>query len=131
MKTVLKTAQFLFISFVLAGCDIDVNAISSDLDQQFGTQNFVSAVSVIELHKLRTGTYPESLDELEFLGDWDAIWLDSVQYERVDEGYNLFVTRGFRGEPELAMSIRFKQGLGLKSSNVQWLDDQSRPTTML
>lgn len=128
----IKTLLALLLTAVLSGCDVNLEVVSSQFDQQFGTQNFVSAVSVIELHKLRNGDYPTSLDELEFLGDWDSIWLSGVEYERVEGGYNLFVTKGFSGgEPEVSMPIRFKQGLGLKSTNVQWLDESSRPTTML
>jgi hypothetical protein len=128
----IKTLWALLLTVVLSGCDVNIEAVSAQFDQQFGTQNFVSAVSVIELHKLRNGDYPSTLNELEFLGDWDSIWLSGVEYERVEGGYNLFVTKGFSGgEPHLSMPIRFKQGLGLKSTNVQWLDDSSRLTTML
>jgi hypothetical protein len=106
----------------ISGCNFDVPGA----DEKFGTQNFVSAVSIIELHKLRNGEYPESLDELEFLGDWDAIWLSAVRYEKAGEGYNLYVERGWANEPTLQFPVKFKKGLGIKSTNVKWLDDQTK-----
>jgi hypothetical protein len=63
---------------LLAGCDFEIPAV----DEKFGTQNFVSAVSIIELHKLRNGEYPGTLKDLEYLGDWDGIWLSPVRYEK-------------------------------------------------
>jgi len=94
-------------------------------DQKFGKQNFVSAISIIELHKLRNGKYPESLKELEFLGDWDGIWLSAVRYEKNSEGYNLFLERGWAGKPTLEFPIKFKQGLGIKDTNVIWLSEKT------
>ncbi|MGH1365620.1 MAG: hypothetical protein ACRBF0_18805 [Calditrichia bacterium] len=93
-------------------------------DQKFGTQNFVSAVSIIELHKLRNGTYPKSLIDLEFLGDWDGIWLSAVRYEINDDGYNLYLERGWAGTANLEFPVKFKQGLGIKESNVKWSDSE-------
>ncbi len=112
MKKWLLIAIFLFVS----GCDVNF----PNADATFGTQNFASAVSVIELHKLRNGDYPESLDELEFLGQWDGIWLSAVRYEKVENGYNLFVERGWVNEPNLTFPPKFKQGLGIKETNVLW-----------
>ncbi|MGB1030364.1 MAG: hypothetical protein ACPGVW_11470 [Pseudoalteromonas marina] len=67
--------SLLFI-LLLAGCDFEVPGA----DERFGTQNFVSAISLIELHKTRNGVYPNTLAELDFLGDWDGIWLSAVKY---------------------------------------------------
>ena len=108
-------AIFILISFV-SGCGFEVPGA----DKKFGTQNFVSAVSIIELHKLRNGEYPESLKELEFLGDWDGIWLSAVRYERNGDGYNLYLERGWAGKTSLEFPEKFKQGLGIKESNVKW-----------
>jgi len=57
---------------------------------------------------------------LQFLGDWDAIWLSAVRYEKVAGGYNLYVERGWVGKPNLVFPKGFKKGLGLKESNVIW-----------
>ncbi|HEY8102601.1 MAG TPA: hypothetical protein VIF82_17820 [Burkholderiaceae bacterium] len=108
----------LIFSLLVAGCDFTVPGA----DEKFGQQNFVSAVSLIELHKTRNGVYPESLKELKYLGDWDGIWLAAVRYEKVDKGYNLFVERGWVGKPNLEFPIGFKQGLGLQESNVKWIE---------
>ena len=85
----------------------------------------MSAISIIELHKLRNGQYPESLEELEFLGDWDGIWLSAVSYEKNNEGYNLFLERGWAGKPILEFPSKFKQGLGIKDTNVKWLSEKT------
>lgn len=94
------------------------------MDARFSDQHFKSAISAIELHKTRTGGYPDSLSELEYLGDWDQLWINSVRYEKVDGGYNLFVERGFVGESSLELPEGYKVGLGLVDSNVSWLEKQ-------
>ena len=101
----------------ISGCNFEVPGA----DEKFGTQNFVSAVSLIELHKTRNGAYPESLDDLEFLGDWDGIWLTAVKYEKSDKGYNLYLERGWAGKPSLEFPIKFKKGLGIQKTNVKWV----------
>lgn len=106
----------IILILTLTGCDFGVPGA----DETFGKQHFVSAVSLIELHNVRNGTYPESLNELEYLGDWDGIWLSAVKYEKSDDGYNLFVERGWVGKPTLEFPIQFKQGLGIKDTNVTW-----------
>ena len=111
--------KFLFICLLVL-CTTACNFEVPGADQAFGKQNFVSAISIIELHKLRNGEYPSDLQQLEFLGNWDAIWLSAVRYEKRDNGYNLYVERGWMNEPALSFPIKFKQGLGLLDSNVQW-----------
>lgn len=108
----------IFVAFlaVLSGCDFGVPGA----DQKFGNQNFVSAISIIELHKLRNGSYPSILKDLEFLGDWDAIWLSAVRYEKNGDGYNLFLERGWVGKPTLEFPEKFKKGLGIIETNVKW-----------
>ncbi|USD35840.1 MULTISPECIES: hypothetical protein [Ferrimonas] len=110
----------MFFVMLLSGCDLDV-AIPVP-NKIFGTQNFVSAVSIIELHKVRNGSYPSNLDELEFLGQWDSIWLSAVRYEKTNNGYNLFVERGWVGKPNLTFPEKFKQGLGIEKTNVTWIE---------
>ena len=112
----IRAICLVVLLLALVGCDLEF----SGPDQTFGKQNFVSAVSIIELHKLRNGSYPKSLKELEFLGDWDSIWLSAMRYEINGDGYNLFLERGWVGKPTLEFPVRFKQGLGIKTSNVVW-----------
>jgi len=113
----MKYIHSLLIVFFLSGCDFEI----PEMDEKFGKQNFVSAISIIELHNTRHGSYPENLDQLEFLGDWDIIWLSAVRYEKLEDGYNLFVERGHLGKPNLELPIEFKKGLGIRNSNVKWL----------
>jgi hypothetical protein len=40
--------------------------MTGGVDAQFGDQHFKTAISLIELHKIRTGGYPESLKDLKF-----------------------------------------------------------------
>ncbi|WP_345867865.1 hypothetical protein [Shewanella algae] len=48
-----KLIAIIVLVGFLSGCDFEVPGA----DEKFGTQNFVSAVSIIELHKLRNGVY--------------------------------------------------------------------------
>jgi len=113
----MKYVISIFLVCFLAGCDFEVPLA----DEKFGTQNFVSAVSIIELHRLRNGEYPEKLGNLEFLGDWDGIWISAVRYEKNGDGYDLYVERGWAGKPNLEFPSRFKLGLGIKNTNVNWV----------
>lgn len=113
-------AIVLLLSLLL-GCNLEI----PEADKKFGTQHFASAVATIELHKLRNGAYPESLKDLEFLGDWDAIWISTVRYELNGDGYNLYLERGWIGKASLEFPVKFKQGLGIKESNVRWAESQT------
>lgn len=114
----MKIVLILSLVIALSGCFEFPGA-----DQKFGKQNFVSSISIIELHKTRTGVYPNTLRDLKYLGDWDQIWLQSVKYEKVENGYNLFVVRGYSKEPDLEMPEGFKEGLGLMATNVKWIKE--------
>ena len=103
MYKIIITTFFLLL---LSSCDFEIPGA----DKQFGTQNFVSAISIIELHKLRNKEYPTNLKELEFLGDWDGIWLSAVRYEKNGDGYNLYLERGWAGKPSLEFPEKFKNG---------------------
>ena len=106
------------LSALVAACDIS-SFFPKGSDETFGDQNFKSAIALIELHKTRNGNYPEELSELEFLGQWDPIWIQAVKYEKVEDGYNLFVLRGAIGEPDLEYPAEFWNGLGLIKTNVK------------
>jgi len=115
-----KFLTSIILLLTLSGCKFEV----PQMDEKFGKQNFVSAVSMIELHKTRYGAYPDSIKDLKYLGDWDAIWLSAVRYEKVEGGYNLYVERGWVGTPSLELPAGFKQGLGIRESNVKWVAEQ-------
>jgi hypothetical protein len=99
---------------VLGGCKFQ-----STIDNQFGDQNFKTAVALIELHKVRTGAYPESLKDLKFVGAWDLGALSSVEYRLLDGGYELNVTRGWAGRPDMKQPEEFWKGLGAVKSNMK------------
>lgn len=117
---VYKIILSMAILVLLSGCDFEIPGA----DEKFGKQNFVSAVSIIELHKLRNGEYPESLKDLEFLGDWDGIWLSAVKYEKNEKGYDLYLERGWAGKPQLTFPEKFKNGLGIVGTNVKWVGQE-------
>ena len=87
---------------------------------QFGDQHFKTAIALIELHKIRFGEYPATLDSIKYVGDWDKIAWTSVKYQKLDTGYELDLTNGFMGIPDsLEYPIDFWQGLGLVRSNIK------------
>lgn len=100
-------------ALVLASC-----FPKQEFDNQFGDQHFKTVISLVELHKLRYGSYPASLAELKHTGSWDQIALGNVAYRRLPDGYALDLVRGWVGKPQLSYPPDFWQGLGLKESNV-------------
>jgi hypothetical protein len=103
----------LLLSIVACG------GFQQQADTQFGDQNFKSAIALIELHKVRSGSYPDRLEDIKFTGQWDQIWMSAVKYTRVPDGYDLDLVRGWVGTPELTYPPEFWQGLGLRNSNVR------------
>ena len=104
--------------FLLMGCM--TNGLKEQANQQFGDQHFKTAIALIELYKVREGKYPPSLDSLKYLGDWDKIIFSSVEYKRLDEGYELNLINGWMGKPkELTYPDGFWNGLGLRKSNLK------------
>ncbi len=107
----------IFLSaFVLA---LPSCSFQKEADAKFGDQHFKMAIALIELHKVRFGEYPKSLNELKYSGDWDKIVFSAVAYNRLENGYELNLTRGWIGTPELNYPSEFWQGLGLVNSNVK------------
>jgi hypothetical protein len=113
----MKLCAVYFALFVtlgaLAGCEFQEEA-----NAKFGDQHFKTAVALIELYNVRYGSYPASLKELKFTGDWDGIALNSVVYHRLGNGYQLNVVNGWVGAPKLSYPPEFWQGLGIRESNV-------------
>src|SRR5262245_56388652 len=110
----LRTMLIVAAALALGACDFQKEA-----DAKFGDQHFKTAISLIELHKVRFGSYPEALKDLKFTGDWDDIALSGVEYRRLDKGYELNLVRGWVGKPTVAYPPEFWKGLGLVRSNVQ------------
>lgn len=107
-------AALLALAIAVASC----GKFQEQADAQFGDQNFKSAIAMIELYHVRHGQYPERLADIDFLGDWDRIWLSAVEYNRLPDGYELNVTRGWVGKPGLSYPPEFWRGLGIRRSNV-------------
>ena len=114
-----KTIFTVLCLCMLSSCSFPQHEVNA----KFGKQHFVSAVAFIELHKTRNGAYPDALSDLQYLGDWDLIWLNAVRYEKSENGYNLYIENGWIGEPELAFPEAFRIGLGIKQTNVLWSNE--------
>ena len=111
-----RSALVLILSVVvgIGGC----GQFRKQADAKFGDQNFKSAIALIELYKVRFGTYPEHLSDIKFTGDWDAIWMSAVKYTKLPDGYELDLVRGWIGEPDLSYPPDFWRGLGVRKTNV-------------
>jgi hypothetical protein len=93
--------------------------------RMFAETEFKKALGQIELHKLRTGIYPRSLSELQFLNQLDSSMSSFVEYTRLDSGYELNVKAAFPSE-EMAQEQalphfpdEFWKGLGCVKSNTK------------
>lgn len=114
-KIILSVSLMILL---LAGCF--PNGFKEQANQQFGDQHFKTAIALIELYKIREGKYPVSLDSLKYLGEWDKIIFTSVEYKKLDEGYELNLIDGWMGKPkELKYPDGFWNGLGLRKSNLR------------
>jgi hypothetical protein len=91
---------------LVAGC----GEFKQQADAKFGDQNFKTSIALIELYHVRHGVYPTSLQDLDFVGDWDRIALSAVQYERLSDGYALDVVRGWVGQTDHQLSKRVLEG---------------------
>jgi len=71
------------------------------VDRKFGNQHLKTTAALIELHKVRDGQYPETLDDLRYTGVWDALALQSVEYvPNADHTvYFVEVERGWARKP--------------------------------
>lgn len=113
----------LGIALILGSCGLPeaFNQFSKEADNQFGDQHFKTAITLIELHKVRYGDYPQSLADLKYTGDWDQLALQSVSYQKAEKGYVLNLERGWVGKADLEYPSDFWQNLGIVESNVKGL----------
>lgn len=109
----MKPVLVLVLVALVAGCSFQQQA-----DTQFGDQHFKTAIALIELHKVGTGQYPQTLGELRYTGNWDAIATRSVEYRRLGDGYELDIRRGWVGAPQLAYPADFWRGLGIVATKI-------------
>jgi len=93
--------------------------IRRSLHPDAADQLFTFAIAFIELHRLRFGTYPDSLEALPFLSAYDRHSLvKGLRYEKLPDGYALDVVRSNGEKPELSYPPDFWKGLGIRRSNV-------------
>lgn len=110
------------VAFVIGAISIAIPIYQSGFwrgpDAMFGDQHLKTAVSLIELHKIRFGSYPRSLSELKYLGEWDRIHTQSVKYlaNKDQDKYCVEVQRGWVAKPKLDMPDEFWKGTGYDSS---------------
>ena len=82
-------------------------------------QRFKTAIALVELHRLRFGAYPDSFDDLEFLGAQDRhTLLKGLRYEKLSDGYGLDIVSGRDQKPRVTYPPDFWKGLGIRRSNV-------------
>lgn len=97
-----------------------------EAQQMFADQEFKKAIANIELHKLRNGQYPQSLNELQFLSVFDSTMFSYVNYTKADSGYILNINfKFFSIEPGQEQNVALKypqefwKGLGCIKSNAK------------
>lgn len=85
-------------------------------DKDFGDQHMKTAVSLIELYKVRHGSYPARLADLDYMGEWDRIVLPTVAYypNANRSAYFVEVTKGWMGRPQLSYPPEFWRGTGYR-----------------
>ena len=63
----------------------------SQAGKAFEDQHLKTSVALVELHKLRTGKYPQSLSDIKFIGQWDIMALGSVRYACAEDGNSYYI----------------------------------------
>jgi hypothetical protein len=133
METRIKTLTLTFTVFVIvSSCIPDrvkekVNESMANAQGMLADQEFKKAIAHIELHKLRNGSYPESLKDLQFLNVMDSSMFSYVEYTRLDSAYELnikmqvvsFSDEKNGKEVQLKYPPEFWKGLGCVRSNVK------------
>jgi hypothetical protein len=83
-------------------------------------ESFHRAISLIEMHKVRFGDYPENLSVsgvIQYLVSDDLKVTQAVQYQKVESGYELNI--GAEDSIQIRLPRGFWQGLGLLKTNVE------------
>jgi hypothetical protein len=118
MKTLNALIKIIVVSVFLTGCFPE--ELEEEANQKFGDQHFKTAINLIELHKIREGEYPATLDSLKYLGDWDQMVFSAVEYKKLENGYELNLVNGWNGKPKkLVYPKEFWKGLGIVKSNMK------------
>lgn len=119
MKTIYTAA--LFFSFSLLSCFPDnMKEQMGEAIQKsqviFNDMHFKDALHNIEMYKLRTGNYPDSLGEITFVAEMDRTSFAMVEYARLEDKYELNL-KVIPKEPEYYPD-EFWIGLGCIKSNM-------------
>ncbi len=95
--------------------------ITRSIDNTFGDQHLKTSVSLIEMHKLRYGQYPNSLSDLKYLGEWDRIHTQPMNYvvSKERDKYCVEVGRGWVAKPDFKMPEEFWRNTGYEPSLCQ------------
>lgn len=118
MNTIIKFTSILLIFSILTSCMPE--EFKKDAFEKFDDQHFKTAIALIELHHVREGNYPESLQQLKYIGDWDKMVFTSVEYKKLNSGYELNLVDRFTGDfVDFSYPADFWNGLGLVKSNVK------------
>jgi Cache domain len=98
---------------------IGTSTYTKQSENIIGQEQFIIAVSLIELYKIQVGYYPNNLSELERFGSWVIGRTGSVRYEKVSSGYNLFfdVQEKYLN---ITLPSELKQGLSIVNTNVKF-----------
>jgi hypothetical protein len=105
----------------------EINDQIVKMQEMMADQEFKNKIALIELHKTRFGSYPESLKDLKFLPAMDsASSFSNVEYTKLDSGYELNLTMKattFSGTKGVAIKLKypdeFWNGLGCVKSNMK------------
>ena len=93
--------------------------------QMMADWEFKKAIAQIELHKVRYGSYPNSLSELKFISPMDSSMVVYIDYTSYDSMYELNLKKeyfSFEGDIErvdLKYPAEFWKGLGCFRSNLK------------
>ncbi|MGB0431940.1 MAG: hypothetical protein ACPGLV_15810 [Bacteroidia bacterium] len=126
----------IFLPFVIVLSTLLVSCFPTDLKEKMGEsmtkaqemlfdKEFKSAIANIELHKIRTGEYPEKLSDIRFLSAFDSSYVNIVSYKKLDSVYKLDLKsmndlelNGQKIEVKIEYSKEFWEGLGCVESNL-------------
>jgi hypothetical protein len=103
------------VVFILFFRSVFTNQFAQSMNGRFGDHYFKTVLSLVELHRIRTGSYPEDLNQLEYPSDWDGLAIQSVEYFTNDKrnAYCIRVLDGWSGPPaDLAYPPEFFKGTG-------------------
>ena len=125
-----KVYALVALIILCTGCFTDdvkkkMDSAIKQSQDMMADQQFKAALYNIEMHKLRFGSYPDSLRQLKFLS-MDSLSIMGMDYRKLDTGYALNFTGKYAsisGETDVTINLNypdeFWQGLGCVESNMK------------